>query len=249
MKVIITGGTGKQFGADIVSAFLKNGATVTIFTRSKRVAETVIAKNYGSYINKIFIEEVNYAELATLTEAVDRAAVKMNGIDCLINSAATAKISAVEKFELDEWNKVMHLNVAVPLFLSKECRPYMMESKNASILNISSIYGARSPKHYIYEDSGLNSPINYGASKAALQYITQYLSTYWAPYIRVNCLIPGGYYNNQPESFVKNYIKQVPLGRMAKEGDLGNAAYFLCSKDACYITGQCLAVDGGWLNW
>ncbi len=249
MKVIITGGAGKQFSADIVRYFLGKKCQLSIFTRSKVRAEDELAPLMDLYANQMLINEVDYADFATLENAVLNTVRQFNGLDCLINSAATAKLTSVEDSDLDSWNEVLHQNLTVPLFLSKICYKYLKNSINGSILNISSIYGERSPKHFIYEDSGLNSPINYGASKAGLQYVTKYLSSYWAPSIRVNCLVPGGFYNNQPENFVKNYIRNVPMGRMAEAGDVGGAAYFLCSSDAKYITGQCLSVDGGWSNW
>ncbi len=249
MNVLISGGAGKQYSSDIVSYFLQKNCNVSVLTRSREAAEDRLYSKFPHFRPQINCIEVDYTDLSSLEDAVEEAFAKFQGIDCLINSAATAKISTVEDFDLESWNKVFHLNLTVPVFLSKTCFPYLSKSDNGSILNISSIYGEKSPRHYIYEDSGLNSPINYGASKASLQYVTKYLAAYWAPKIRVNCLVPGGFYNNQPDNFVKNYVRNVPLGRMAEVGDLGGAAFFLCSTDAKYITGQCLSVDGGWSIW
>ena len=249
MKMIITGGAGKQYSADIVRYFLNENCEVAIFTRSKKRVESDLSELIAKYALQLLIKEVDYNNLEALEAAVSSTVEKFNGLDCLINSAATAKLIKVEEFDVSSWNDVFHLNLTVPVFLSKTCFPYLKKSKNGSILNISSIYGERSPKHFIYEDSGLNSPLNYGASKAALQYVTKYLSSYWAPNVRVNCLVPGGFFNNQPKNFITNYVQNVPMGRMAQMGDLGGAAYFLCSTEAAYITGQCLSVDGGWSNW
>ena len=75
---------------------------------------------------------------------------------------------------------------------------------------------------------------------------TRYLASYYAKYnIRVNCISPGGVYNKQPEAFVKRYEKKVPLGRMAKAGDIVGSAIYLSSDAAEYITGQNIIIDGG----
>jgi len=246
--VLITGGSGEQYAADILERFILEAATVHVLTRNKKTAEQKLLDKKTIFTNQIKIYEVDYFEEISLKKTVVQILEK-SGIDTLINCAATAKIGAVEAVSTEDWNRVFHININVPLILSKLTAPYLKKSDCGSILNISSIYGERSPKHFIYGESGLNSPLNYGASKACLQYITKYLATYWAPHIRVNALVPGGYYAGQPNEFVDNYLKFVPMKRMAEKGDLGGAALFLCGKDAKYITGQCLSVDGGWGSW
>ena len=121
----------------------------------------------------------------------------------------------------------------------------------SSIINISSIYGIVSPDQRIYGDTGLNSSLVYGSSKAGVIQHTKYLATYLADRrIRVNCISPGGIFNNQPEYFLQRYIKKTPLGRMGAVDDILGAIVFLSSEKASsYITGANIVIDGGFTIW
>jgi len=95
-----------------------------------------------------------------------------------------------------------------------------------------------------------NTPECYGASKAAIIHMTKYFSVHLAKYgIRVNCISPGGVFNHQGADFVENYSQRTPMSRMADEKELSGTAVFLASDGASYITGQNIAVDGGWTAW
>ena len=95
----------------------------------------------------------------------------------------------------------------------------------------------------------MNNPAAYSASKGGLLQFTRWASTVLAPDIRVNAISPGGVSRGQPSSFVKRYEPRVPLGRMAVEEDFKGAALFLASDLSAYVTGQNIAVDGGWGVW
>ena len=125
-----------------------------------------------------------------------------------------------------------------------------MKNCNAAIVNISSTYGIVSANKSIYGDSGINSPVAYATSKAALINLTRYMATHLADVgIRVNCLSPGGVFNNQAEDFLKNYCEKTPLKRMAKAEDYQGAILYLISNASSYMTGANLVVDGGWMAW
>ena len=123
--------------------------------------------------------------------------------------------------------------------------------KGSSIINISSVYGVVSPDQRIYGDTGLNSSLVYGSSKAGVIQLTKYLATYLADRgIRVNCISPGGIFNNQPEYFLQRYVKKTPLGRMGAVEDIIGAIVFLSSeKVSGYITGANIVIDGGFTIW
>ncbi|MCG8326135.1 MAG: SDR family oxidoreductase, partial [Chitinophagales bacterium] len=128
--------------------------------------------------------------------------------------------------------------------------PYLRENGGGVIVNISSTYGNVSANKNIYGNSGINSPVAYGTSKAALINFTRYLATHLADqHIRANCLSPGGVFNHQSEEFIQNYTQLTPLGRMAEAYDYQGAILFLMSDASAYMTGGNLNVDGGWTAW
>jgi NAD(P)-dependent dehydrogenase (short-subunit alcohol dehydrogenase family) len=100
--------------------------------------------------------------------------------------------------------------------LSQQLLP-KLKNVNASIVNISSTYGIVSANKNIYVESGINSPVAYATSKAAIINLTRYMATHLGDYeIRVNCLSPGGVFNNQSEEFVRNYCQKTPLKQFTR---------------------------------
>jgi len=123
----------------------------------------------------------------------------------------------------------------------------MKTLRYGSLINLSSIYGIVGPDFTIYENTPIINPSAYAAIKGGLVNMTRYLAAYYGPYgVRVNCISPGGIFDNQPSIFVENYEKKVPLKRMGKPEDISPSACFLLSDDAAYITGHNLVIDGGW---
>jgi NAD(P)-dependent dehydrogenase (short-subunit alcohol dehydrogenase family) len=124
------------------------------------------------------------------------------------------------------------------------------QKTEGSIINIGSIHGMVSGDPRIYTDCTRKTAECYGSSKAAIIHISKYFAVHLAEFgIRVNCISPGGVFNNQGKDFVENYNYRTPMGRMANEVELAGAAIFLASAEASYITGQNIAVDGGWTAW
>ena len=128
----------------------------------------------------------------------------------------------------------------------------MANTGGGSIINISSVYGMLSPDQRIYEykEKPFNKPITYSVSKSGIFNLTKYLATYWAKKnVRVNTMTLGGVFNNQDETFLKNYSHKVPLGRMANENEYTGAILFLASDASSYMTGSNLVIDGGYSCW
>ena len=126
----------------------------------------------------------------------------------------------------------------------------MKSHGQGAIINIGSIYGVVSSDPRIYADCArMNSEV-YSASKAAVIHMTKYFAVHAAPLgVRVNCVSPGGVFNNQGEGFVQNYAQRTPFNRMAKDQEICGAVIFLASGDADYISGQNIVVDGGFTAW
>ena len=99
----------------------------------------------------------------------------------------------------------------------------------------------------LYEGSDFETEPDYAFLKGGIISFSKYLSSYYAKKgVRVNCISPGGFYNNQPEPFLSKYIAKTPMGRMAEHDDMKGVALFLASDASKYITGSVIAVDGGW---
>ncbi|SFN30105.1 NAD(P)-dependent dehydrogenase, short-chain alcohol dehydrogenase family [Formivibrio citricus] len=185
------------------------------------------------------------------------AALKDNArLDVLVNNAAFVGTSGLQGWALpfeqqtvETWRRAMEVNVTAAFDLCKQFAVSMRQSPHASIINIGSIYGQYGPNWQLYEGTAMANPAAYAASKGALIQLTRWLATTLAPSVRVNCISPGGIARGQPESFVARYEAQTPLARMAVEDDFRGAVAYLASDLSRYVTGQNLAVDGGWGVW
>jgi NAD(P)-dependent dehydrogenase (short-subunit alcohol dehydrogenase family) len=171
-------------------------------------------------------------------------------IDGLINNAYPRTKDWGLKFEdipFVSWQKNIDSQLNSCFLLSQAVLAGMKENKSGSIVNIGSVYGVVGPDFSIYEGTTMTMPAAYSAIKGGLINFTRYLASYYGPYqIRINCVSPGGVFDNQPEKFVQNYNRKVPMRRMANADDIAPAVSFLLSDDASYITGQNLIIDGGW---
>ena len=145
------------------------------------------------------------------------------------------------------WDKSMTTN-SRGIFVT--CRIFanaMKKNKvHGSIINISSIYGLVAPDMKIYKGSNFETEPDYPFVKGGIISFSRYLASYLSDYnIRVNCIAPGGVFNNQKKPFLTKYIKKTLLKRMAKPDDLKGAAVFLSSEASSYITGCVIPIDGG----
>ena len=179
-------------------------------------------------------------------------------IDILLNAAAfkpTGYFRAFTEYDLEDWNKVMAVNLTGMFLSTKHVVPHLIKQGHGNIINISSIYGLVGPDPRVYEgswylDQQINTPAVYAASKGGVVSFTRYLATTLAQYsIRANAVTPGGAFSGQNEDFVSRYSDRTPLKRMADPEELRGVAVFLASDASSYITGQNIIVDGGWSAW
>jgi NAD(P)-dependent dehydrogenase (short-subunit alcohol dehydrogenase family) len=178
------------------------------------------------------------------------------GLNILINNAAFVGTSELdgwavpfEEQTITTWRRAMEVNLTAVFDLCQGLAPVLTTAEGASIINIASIYGEYGPDWGLYKDTKMSNPAAYGVSKGGLIQLTRWLATTVAPLIRVNSISPGGIFRNQPEQFVARYKAKTPLDRMATEDDFRGAVAFLASDLSRYVTGQNIAVDGGWGVW
>jgi NAD(P)-dependent dehydrogenase (short-subunit alcohol dehydrogenase family) len=261
---VVTGGAG-LYGSVISTALAEAGATVVIASRGLEKCEEGAAglRESGYQAVAMPLDLTDDASIATLK---DRIVGEFGRVDVLFNNAAGRAAGTADEIKKRsyamlqtsmramsraQWEGAMAVN-ASGLFICTQVFSEQMiaQGHGGSIVNISSIYGLVGPTFSIYDGLGMTSPPDYSFAKGGAGNFTRYLATFYAPHgIRVNCISPGGYYGGQPNEFVRRYEQRTPLGRMAVWNDLKGAAVFLASDAAQYVTGQDLAVDGGWTAW
>jgi NAD(P)-dependent dehydrogenase (short-subunit alcohol dehydrogenase family) len=175
---------------------------------------------------------------------------KYNRIDGLVNNAYPRTTDWGNKFEdikLESWKQNIDWQLNSYFYVSQQVATQMSKQMYGSIINIASIYGVVGPDFTVYDETSMTMPAGYSAIKGGLINLTRYMASYFGSNnIRVNCVSPGGIFDNQDINFVKNYEKKVPLGRMGNPDDIAPSVSFLLSDDSKYITGQNLIIDGGW---
>lgn len=235
--IIITGGSG-LLGAAMVKHIKQNGG---------------ICLNFDVNCETNLEEGTVYCDVTNETsvrEAVQFVIQSYGRIDGLVNNAYPRTSDwgiDFMKEPMDSWNENLRLQLSSHVIIIKAVAKYMIEVKNGSIVNMSSIYGVVGNDLSLYEGLAINSVAGYSAIKGGLVNLSRYLASYYGKdNIRVNCVSPGGIFDHQDETFVKRYNEKVPLGRMGNPEDIAPSVTFLLSDEARYITGHNLIVDGGW---
>ncbi|MFH1075682.1 MAG: SDR family oxidoreductase [Pseudomonadota bacterium] len=255
-KALVTGGAG-HIGLIICETLLELGATVTLTDMDETAChEKCISLNKQGYKGHAIPLAADLADINDTKQVVINAANKMGGLNILIHSAAfvgTTKYPGwtvpFENQTIEAWDAAMRVNLTAAFLLIQTAKPYLEESKNASIIMIDSIYGLLGPDFRIYKETNITTPAAYAASKGGLLQLCRYLATLLAPHIRVNAITAGGIWRGQPELFCQRYCEKTPLKRMATEEDFKGGIAYLASDLSAYVTGQNLIIDGGWTAW
>jgi NAD(P)-dependent dehydrogenase (short-subunit alcohol dehydrogenase family) len=123
----------------------------------------------------------------------------------------------------------------------------MREQGHGSVVSFGSTYGVQAPDFSVYDGTEMTSPVEYAAIKGGVRNLTRYMASYLGrDGVRVNTVSPGGVFDDQHPTFVAEYERRTPLGRMARPEDFVGPVVFLLSDAAAYVTGHDLRVDGGW---
>ena len=258
--VVVTGGAG-LLGQVFCQALVDVGAHVAIVDLDLASAETAAKSINKSDTQKVVAFGSDITSPESVTQMVANVVKQLGRIDVLVNNAASkgssldAFFESFEDYSLKTWREVMSVNIDGLFLVAQAVGKQMKKQGGGSIIQTSSIYGVVAPDQRIYEGSeyngrAINTPAVYSASKAAVNGLTSYLSTYWATSkIRVNSLTPGGIASGQNDEFNKRYSSRVPLGRMGEASELVGALIYLASDASSYVTGQNIIVDGGLSAW
>jgi 3-oxoacyl-[acyl-carrier protein] reductase len=238
-KVVLVTGSSRGLGAEMIKAFGRRGAqcVVNYITddagQNKSDADAVAQALKDPLVIDCDVTQPDQVE-AMMKTIGD----KFDGLDILINNSGIIRDRTIKKLTLEEFESVVRVNLAGTFNVTQKASAILR--KDGRIVNMSSVSG----------QMGLFGQANYSSSKAAIIALTKVSAREFARQnITVNAIAPGfidvGMSKGMPEEVTQNFIKQIPLGRLGEAGNIVDAALFLCSPMASYITGHVLNVNGG----
>jgi 3-oxoacyl-[acyl-carrier protein] reductase len=238
-SVVVTGGS-KGIGNGIARVFAMNGAKVLVVGRNGDDADAAAAEisKAGGTASGFAADVADKDDAEAMAAA---AAERHGGIDVLCANAGVYPQTKLEDMEVEEWDQVMSTNLRGNFLSVKACVPHLKNSDYGRIVLTSSITGP---------NTGYPGWTHYGASKSGQLGFMRSACMELAKYgITVNAVLPGNTLTDSLKALGEDYLKgmaeSVPVGKLGTPEDMGNAALFLSTKEAGYITGHSLIVDGG----
>ena len=251
-RALITGALG-GIGQEIALTIGELGGDMILLDKPNSVFDNLLSQL--EEFDDIDVEciECDLERIDSRKHALDSILNSPKNLDILVNNAGfvaetglTGLITDFEEQTLETWHRVMEVNLTTVFDLTQKLVPKLKQNQYGSIINMASIYGVDAPDYSLYEGTDMGNSAAYSSSKGGLVYLTKWLATTIAPYIRVNAISPGGVLRTQPQQFVDRYVARTPLSRMATNADMRGAIAFLASDLSAYVTGQNIVVDGGW---
>lgn len=245
-KTAIVTGASSGLGIVFAEALAEMGANLELAARRIEKLNEVASslKPLSAKARPFQCDVTKQEEVQSL---IDDTVKTFGRLDIIINNAGVAAISPATDISVEEWNKVVSVNLTGAFLCARTAAKQMIKQRSGKIVNIASIYGA-------VGDVFPASP--YYATKGAVINMTRDLAVEWAPHnINVNAIAPGFFPSEMTEAMFQDpeyleYIrKQTPLGRPGNPQDLKGAVVYLSSSASDYVTGQTIFVDGGWTAW
>jgi len=234
-NIIVTGASG-GIGNSIVERLNQNGANILATgTRIEKLEE--LKKKFDN----IKIIKFDISQHDKIEEFIENATKELGGsLDCMVNNAGITKDNLAIRMSLEEWSKVININLTSTFLMCKYSIKKMLKNKSGKIINITSVVG----------HTGNAGQANYTASKAGIVAMSKSLAIEYAKKnINVNCISPGfistAMTDQIDEKFKETIIAKIPSNRLGKPEDIANAVNFLSSDQSDYINGETLHVNGG----
>jgi len=246
MVVAISGGAGK-IGSAFTKAVVKNGGKVIIGDISDEKAEKLIdevGKKNAIYINCDLTKsnQINYF--------IKQGLKKFDKIDSAVHCSYPRSSqwgTSFEKLNSKKLKEDLFNQLGIAILFSQVFIRYFKKNGYGNLIHLSSIQGISAPKFDHYTGTTMVSPIEYSAIKAGIISITKYLAKYCrGSNIRVNCISPGGIFDDQPDSFVKKYNADCNSKGLLNSEDLNGTLIYLLSEPSRYMNGQNITIDDGW---
>ena len=234
-NIIVTGASG-GIGSSIVEKLYENGANILATgTRVEKLEE--LKKKFDN----IKIIKFDISQHDKIEEFIENASKELGGsLDCIVNNAGITKDNLTIRMSLEEWSKVININLTSTFLMCKYSIKKMLKNKSGKIINITSVVG----------HTGNAGQANYTASKAGIVAMSKSLAIEYAKKnINVNCISPGfistAMTDKIDEKHKEAIIAKIPSNRLGKPEDIANAVVFLSSDQSGYINGETIHVNGG----
>jgi 3-oxoacyl-[acyl-carrier protein] reductase len=240
-KVMVVTGSSRGIGAGLVEAFARAGARCVVnYVADADGRNNADAERVAAAANGVPVIECDVADERRVADMMKQVHHRFGGLDILINNAGILRDRSIKNMTLDDFDAVLRVNLTGPFNCIRHATP--MLRPGGRILNISSVSAL----------VGLFGQANYASSKAGLIALTKVAARELAKQkITVNAIAPGFIETEIiqaiPEDVKRRFLEQIPLGRFGRVDDIVNAALFLCSPLADYVTGQVIHVNGGFL--
>lgn len=237
-KIALVTGAGHGIGREIALALGRSGTEVVVTDVSDEIFH--VGEEIESLGTKAFPVKCDVTDAKEAVAIEEKVLGKYGRIDILINNAGIYPQKPFLEMTIEDWNRVLNINLNGVFHCTKAVIPKMVEQKYGKIVNIASIAGAV---------IGYANLAHYSASKAGIVGFTRSLALEMAPHgININAIAPGpidvGVLTPDSEMY-RQLIKTIPIGRMGLPIDIANLVVFLASDESSFITGQCIVCDGG----
>lgn len=243
--ILVTGGAG-LYGSSIVEGLAEAEGTVIIASRNIENIKATAQKfcESGLDVHAIQVNQGIHGSILNLKTEIEKQFGRLN---VFVNNAVARPIKNLENYTVERFAESMRINATGSMDILHEMAGLIEKSGGGSIINIASMMGMYGPDLSNYEGTNMGiPPPDYFFHRAGIINLTRYMARVYAgKNIRVNCVSPGGLFNNQPERFLENYTKKVPLGRMANRDDIKGLMVLLASDAGAYINGENILMDGG----
>ena len=243
--VVITGGYG-YLGSAMANILLKYGAIVYILARTKSKFDLEFSNQLSAHFLETDVESIK-----SIDDSIQKIGKNEGKIDVLINNAYYGVSNHPEKMTSEEFRRGVDGGLNQFYDFIRASIEYLKFSENGKIINIASMYGMVVPDFDIYDgrEEFLNPP-NYGTAKAGIIHLSKYYAMYLGKYnINVNSISPGPFPSTEVQKdkeFINRLGNKTKLKRIGKPEDLQGIVLLLSSSLSSYITGQNIAIDGGW---
>jgi 3-oxoacyl-[acyl-carrier protein] reductase len=238
-KIVLVTGSSRGIGAEMIKAFGQRGAqcVVNYLPDAQGQNEADAMKVADALVDPLVID-CDVTQPQQVEAMMKRIQELRGGLDILVNNSGIINDRTIKKLTLDDFENVIRVNLAGTFVVTQKAAPIL--HGGGRVINMSSVSG----------QMGLFGQANYSSSKAGIIALTKVSAREFARQnITVNALAPGfidvGMSKGMPEEVAQNFVKQIPLGRLGEAHEIVDAALFLASPMASYITGQVLNVNGG----